>query len=477
MLTRRRALAILGAAGIGTGVFQRALAVKATEGPVTPQMIADAEWVAGIRLTAAQREAAVKRLNQYRESTKRIRAIDLDNAQRPGLVFAPLTGPASRPDPRGYQAVAAPTPVSPHSPHPLPRGRGRGWGEGAPARPRSDDDLAFASIRQLGSLLRSRKISSVELTKLYLARLRRYDPLLKCVVTFMDEVALRQAKRADRELAQGKDRGPLHGIPWGLKDIIAYPGYPTTWCAPQYRHRIINVKAAVAERLENAGAVLIAKLASNPFAGGGVEWYRGLTRNPWNPHQDAAGSSSGSGSAIAAGLVGFSIATDTGGSIIHPSIRCGTVGLRPTYGRVSRRRGEPKGVHGWPRVWAYGHLLSAVDYLKFSRLRAILMERFEKLMRTIDICLGNELTLHINLAGYPEIAFPRKFDKEHGFLVPRPQLMAGRAYDESTLLALADAYQRAIGLNERPPLEKFLAEKDQFLKDEKVPDEKKLYTD
>ena len=578
MLTRRRALAILGAAGIGTGVFQRALTAKAAEGPVSPQMVEDAEWVAGIRLTPAQREAAANHLNQYRESTTRIRAIELDNSQRPGLVFTPLTSPASRPDPRGYQVVASPMPVS-----------------RALARPNSDEDLAFASIRHIGALLRSRKISSVELTKLYLARLRRYDPLLKCVVTFMDEVALQQARRADRELAEGKDRGALHGIPWGLKDIIAYPGYPTTWCAPQYRNRVINVKAAVAERLENAGAVLIAKLATNPFAGGGVQWYRGLTRSPWNPHLDAAGSSSGSGSAIAAGLVGFSIATDTGGSIIHPSMRCGTVGMRPTYGRVSRygcmqlcwsldtvgpicrsaddcglvfatihgadprdavsvdrpyvwpssrdistirvgyspengkdddreelrvlrelgvklvpirktkllddygltfelieavvamesaatfdeltRRGEPKGVHGWPRYWAYGHLLSAVDYLKFSRLRAILMERLEKLMQTIDIYLGEELGLYTNLAGHPVLVFPKKFEKDQGFLVPRPQFMAGRAYDESTLLALADAYQRAIGLKERPPLEKFLAEKDQFLKDEKLPDENKLYTD
>jgi hypothetical protein len=211
MLTRRRALAILGAAGIGTGVFQRALAAKAAEGPISPQMIADTEWVAGIKLTAAQREAAANRLNEFRESTKRIRAIELDNSQRPGLNFAPLTSPASQPDPRGYQVVAAPKPISP-----------------APARPNSDEDLAFASIRHLGALLRSRKISSVELTKLYLARLHRYDPLLKCVVTFMDELALQQAKRVDRELAEGKDRGPLHGIPWGVKDIIAYPGYPTT---------------------------------------------------------------------------------------------------------------------------------------------------------------------------------------------------------------------------------------------------------
>ena len=141
------------------------------------------------------------------------------------------------------------------------------------------------------------------------------------------------------------------------------------------------------------------------------------------------------------------------------------------------RRGEPKGVHGWPRYWAYGHLLSAVDYLKFSRLRAILMERLEKLMQAIDIYFGDELALYTNLAGHPVLAFPRKFEKEHGFLVPRHQLMAGRAYDESTLLALADAYQRAIGLKERPPLEKFLADKEQFLKDEKLPDENKLYTD
>ncbi len=579
MLTRRQALTILGAAGIGTGTFQRALAAKVGGGPVSPEMVADAEWVAGIKLTRAQREAAARHLNKYRASLKRVRAIELDNSLHPGLIFRPLTGPDSLPDPRGYQAGRPPRPVS-----------------GEVVRPGSDEDVAFASIRHLGSLLRGRKISSAELTKLYLARLRRYDPLLKCVVTFMDEVALRQAKRADRELAEGKDRGALHGIPWGLKDIIAYPGYPTTWCAPQYRHRVLGVKAAVAERLETAGAVLVAKLATNPFAGGGVQWYRGLTRCPWNPRLDAAGSSSGSASATAAGLVGFSIGTDTGGSIIGPSMRCGAAGLRPTYGRVSRygcmqlcwsldtvgpicrsaddcglvlaathgadprdagsvdrryvwpssrdiktirvgcaaerlkdggreelrvlrelgvelvpvhktkllddygltydlaealvamesaasfdeltRRGEPKGVHGWPRYWAYGHLLSAVDYLKFCRLRAVYMERYEQFMRGFDVYLGHAGDeLYPNVAGYPLATFPARFEKVHDLLMPRPQLMAGRAYDESTVLALADAYQRAIGLKERPPLEKFLAEKDQFLKDEKLPDENKLYTD
>lgn len=244
MLTRRRALQILGTAGIGTSVFRRALAAKVVDGPISPQMVEEAEWIAGIELTQAQREAAVKRLNKHRKSLKRMRAIDLDNSQQSGLNFRPLTSRDSLPDPRGYQVVTAPKPI--------PR---------AATGPGSDEDVAFASIRQLASWLRGRKISSLELTRLYLARLRRYDPLLKCVVTFMDELALEQAKRADRELAQGQDRGPLQGIPWGVKDIIAYPGYPTTWCAPQYRHRVIDVKAAVAERLENAGAVLIAKLA------------------------------------------------------------------------------------------------------------------------------------------------------------------------------------------------------------------------
>jgi Asp-tRNA(Asn)/Glu-tRNA(Gln) amidotransferase A subunit family amidase len=577
MLTRRRALAVLGTAGIGTAVFRRALAAKAVEQPFTPQMVAEAEWVAGITLTPAQREAAVKSLNKFRAPMKRVRTIELDNAQRPGLLFRPLTTPASQPDPRGYQVMPPSKPAE------------------VASRPATDEDLAFSSVRHLGTLLRSRKISSVELTKLYLNRLRRYDPLLKCVVTLMDDLAIKQAKQADRELAAKKDRGPLHGIPWGVKDVIAYPGYPTTWCAPQYRHRTIDVKAAVAERLENAGAVLIAKLATNPFAGGGELWFRGLTRTPWNPRIGAAGSSSGSGSATAAGLVGFSIATDTAGSIVNPSMRCGAVGIRPSYGRVSRygsmqlcwsldtigpicrtaddcglvlsaihgadprdtasvdrpyvwpssrdlttirvgytpqtgtddareelrvlrklgvqlvptqssklledygltfeliegvvatesaasfdalvRHGEPKGVHGWTRYWAYGHLLSAVDYLKINQMGAILMQRLARLMQTIDVYLGFELSLYTNLAGHPVMVFPKKLEKEGEFLMPKPQMLVGRAYDESTLLALADAYQRAIGLKERPPFEKFLAEKDQILKDEKLPDETKLYTD
>jgi Asp-tRNA(Asn)/Glu-tRNA(Gln) amidotransferase A subunit family amidase len=589
MINRRRALTVLGAAGIGTAVFQRALAAKVDDGPVTREMVVDAEWVAGIKLTDAQRETAVNTLKWAREEVERVRAIELDNSLRPGISFAPLASPASLPDPRGYEVVKSLEPA-----------------DDSVLRPDSDEDLAFSSIRRLGALLRSRKISSVELTKFYLERLRRYDPLLKCVVTYMDELALEQAERADRELQAKKDRGPLHGIPWGIKDILAHPGYPTTWGVSQYRDRVIDVKAAVAERLEQAGAVLVAKLATNTLAGGSVLSYRGITRNPWNPRRDAGGSSSGSAVTAAAGLVGFSIGTETSSSLIVPSMLCGVVGLRPTYGRVSRygcmqlcwsldkigpicrnaddcglvlaaihgadprdaasvdrpyvwpssreistirvgyvanrgedeqsdelrvlrelgvtlvpvepphlkrdyglatnelqagvvaseaaaafedltRREEPKGVKGWPQYFLLGHFLTAVDYLKLNRMRAIIMQRFDKMMQAVDVYLCNEWSpdrdpddkwdWYGNLTGHPKVVFPKKFEAKDGFLLPKPQMMLGRVYDESTLLALAHACQRAIGLRQRPPLDQFLAQKDEILAGEEFPDENKYYTD
>jgi Asp-tRNA(Asn)/Glu-tRNA(Gln) amidotransferase A subunit family amidase len=589
MLSRRGALAVLGTAGIGTAVFQRALAATAGGGPVSPQMVADAEWVAGIKLTEPQREAVVNAFKWAPEDLEHVRAIELDNSVLPGLRFAPLASPAALPDPRGYEVKPSPAPGS----DPL-------------SRPDSDEELAFSSIRQLGNLLRNRQISSVELTKLYLERLRRYDPLLKCVVTYMDELALKQAERADQELRAKNDRGPLHGIPWGVKDILSYPGYPTTWGVGQYRDRVIDVKAAVAERLENAGAVLVAKLATNTLAGGSVLWYRGITRNPWNPRQDAAGSSSGPAVATAAGLVGFSIGTETTFSLLGPSIVCGAVGLRPTFGRVSRygcmqlcwsldkigpicrnaddcglvlaaihgadprdaasvdrqyvwpssrelstirvgyvakggedeqsddfrilrelgvklvpveppnlkkdyglvknelsaglvasesaaafedltRRGEPKGVKGWPQWFLLGHFQTAVDYLKLNRLRAIIMQRHDKMMQAVDVFLCDEWITGVapddrwdwygNLTGHPMIVFPKKFEAKDGLLLPKPQMMTGRVYDESTLLTLDHACQRAIGLKQRPPLDQFLAQKDEILAGEEFPDENKYYTD
>ena len=589
MLSRRSALAVLGTAGIGTTVFQRALAATAGGGPVSSQMVADAEWVAGIKLTDTQREAVVNAFKWAREDLEHVRPIELDNSLRPALRFTPFASPASLPDPRGYEVKTSPPPGS----DPL-------------SRPDSDQDLAFSSIQQLGKLLRNRKISSVDLTKVYLERIRRYDPLLKCVVTCMEELALKQAERADQELRAKNDRGPLHGIPWGIKDIFSYPGYPTTWGVSQYRDRVIDVKAAVAERLENAGAVLIAKLATNTLAGGSVLWYRGITRNPWNPRRDAGGSSSGSAAAVAAGLVGFSIGTETSASLVGPSIICGVVGLRPTYGRVSRygcmqlcwsldkigpicrnaddcglvlaaihgadprdaasvdrkyvwpssrelstirvgyiakggedkqrtdlrvlrelgvqlvpvgppnlkkdyglpknelqaglvaseaaaafedltRREEPKGVKGWPPYLLLGHFLTAVDYLRLNRLRAIVMQRFDKMMQAVDVYLCDEPNSgrdiddrwdwYGNMTGHPMIAFPKKFEATDGFLLPRPQMMIGRVYDESTLLTLGHACQRAIGLTQRPPLDMFLAQKDEILAGEELPDESKYYID
>lgn len=589
MLSRRRALAVLGTVGIGTTAFQRALAAAAQDGPVSSQMVSDAEWVAGIKLTDPQRETVVNVFKSAQKNAGLVRAVELDNSFAPGLRFAPFASPASLPDPRGYEVK---TPAA--------------TGSDSISRPGSEEDLAFSSIRQLGKLLRDRKISSVELTKSYLERLRRYDPLLKCVVTFMDDLALKQAERADRELRAGNDRGLLHGIPWGIKDICSYPGYPTTWGLSQYRNRVIDVKAAVAERLENAGAVLVAKLATNTLAGGSVLWYRGITRNPWNPRKDAGGSSSGSAAAVAAGLVGFSIGTETSGSLIGPSILCGVVGLRPTYGRVSRygcmqlcwsldkmgpicrsvddcglvlaaihgadprdaasvdrpyvwpssrdvstiragyvatgneeeqsdefrllrelgvklvpveppnlkkdfglprnelqvglvasesaaafedltRRGEPKGVKGWPSYFMLGHFLTAVDYLKLNRLRAIVMQRFDRMMQDIDVYICDQSNLgkdaddrwdwYGNMTGHPQIAIPKKFEAKDGFPMPKPQLMIGRVYDESTLLTLAHACERAIGLTERPPLDRFLAQKDEILAGEEFPDENKYYTD
>ena len=588
MLNRRSAFSILGTAGIGTAVFQRALAAKALDGPVSRDMVADAEWVAGIKLTDPQREVVVNAFKSAQADAEHVRLIELDNSLLPGLRFAPFASPAALPDPRGYEVKTSRAP-----------------GSDLLSRPDSDEDLAFSSIGQLGKLLRDRKISSVELTKLYLERLRRYDPLLKCVVTFMDDLALKQAERADQELRAKNDRGPLHGIPWGIKDILSYPGYPTTWGVGQFRDRIIDAKAAVAERLENVGAVLVAKLATNTLAGGSVLWYRGITRNPWNPRLDAGGSSSGSAVTSAAGLVGFSIGTETSFSLIGPSIRCGAVGLRPTFGRVSRygcmqlcwsldkigpicrnaddcglvlgaihgadprdagsvdrqyvwpssrelatirvgyvakggedgqrddlrvlrelgvklipveppnmkmdyglarnelqaglvasesaaafdyltRRGEPKGVKGWPRYFLLGHFLTAVDYLKLNRLRAIVMQRFDKMMQAVDVCLCEEWIpgdpeerwdWYANMTGHPMIALPKKFEAKDGFLLPKPLMMIGRVYDESTLLALAHACQRAIGLTQRPPLDQFLAQKDEILAGEEFPDEHKYYTD
>ena len=201
--------------------------------------------------------------------------------------------------------------------------------------PQKMEDIAFYTIPQLNSLIRQRKITSLELTQLYLKRLKEHDRTLFCVITLTEKLALSQARRADSLLEAGVYLGPLHGIPYGLKDLFSVKGYPTTWGSAPFKNQIIEETATVAKRLEDSGAVLVAKLVTGSLARGDV-WFGGKTRNPWDPKQGASGSSAGPGSATAAGLVGFSIGTETLGSITSPSTRNGITGLRPTYGRVSR---------------------------------------------------------------------------------------------------------------------------------------------
>ena len=310
---RRQALRVLSTLGIGTTVFHRALAQQASEATaVSREMIVEAEWVAGIELSEEQREMAAEALTGGQKALGPLREVKLAHGLSPSMVFQPL------PD----QVVDQRSDVS--------------FSESAALdRPPKAEDLAFLPVKELSALVRQRKVTSTELTSLYLQRLRRFDPLLKCVVTLTETSALEQATKADQEIAAGHYRGPLHGIPWGAKDLLAYPGYPTTWGAPQYRNQHIETKAAVISKLEAAGAVLVAKLTSGHYALGD-QWFGGRTRNPWNPKQGSSGSSAGSASTTAGGLVGFSLGTETMGSITSPSRRCGATGLRPSFGRVSR---------------------------------------------------------------------------------------------------------------------------------------------
>ncbi|MBM3297359.1 MAG: amidase, partial [Candidatus Aminicenantes bacterium] len=190
-------------------------------------------------------------------------------------------------------------------------------------------------VTKLAALLRARKITSTELTQLYLDRLKTYGPRLECVITLTEELALEQARRADAEISAGRYRGPLHGIPWGAKDLLSTKGIRTTWGAVPYKDRVFDEDATVVKKLEEAGAVLVAKLTLGELAWGDV-WYNGRTRNPWNLEEGSSGSSAGPAAAVAAGLVGFALGSETWGSIVSPSTRCGTTGLRPTFGLVSR---------------------------------------------------------------------------------------------------------------------------------------------
>lgn len=323
--TRRRILASLSAVGIGSLVFQRALADEAAKSlAVTKEQVEAAEWVAGITLSDDQRTALLNELKKVREDGEKIRAIPLDYETLPAVRFDP-----EMVDPDSARRSSAPRPwLRELVNEPAAASAGTSDAAGSP-------ELSWLSIRELGRRLRSGAITSVQLTEHSLAQLEKHNPKLNCVVTLTRDLALKQAERADKELATGMDRGPLHGIPWGAKDLISVAGYPTTWGAPQFKEQTLPTTAAVARKLEEAGAVLVAKLSLGALAMGD-QWFNGQTKNPWNSEQGSSGSSAGSASAVAAGLVPFAIGSETLGSIISPTRRCGVMGLRPTFGRVSR---------------------------------------------------------------------------------------------------------------------------------------------
>jgi Asp-tRNA(Asn)/Glu-tRNA(Gln) amidotransferase A subunit family amidase len=282
---------------------------------ITSELIEPAADLIGMKFTKRERKQMRKALREQRKHAEKIRAVPLDNVTPMGLLF----------DPRMVQPVRVKKIPRRYAMSPQPE----------VTRPDNLEELAFAPLTQLSELIRTRQITSLELTQMYLDRLKRYDPALLCVVTLTEDLAMQQAERADAEIAKGKIRSPLHGIPYGAKDLLATKGYPTTWGAEPYQHQVIEQNATVIERLEAAGAVLIAKLTLGALAYGDI-WFGGTTKNPWNLEEGSSGSSTGSAAATAGGLVGFAIGTETLGSIVSPSTRCGTTGLRPTFGRVSR---------------------------------------------------------------------------------------------------------------------------------------------
>ena len=323
-LDRRKFLAACSQAGIASALLPGVLYTLAAQAQdaakpaepfkVTEEMLDQAAALAGVPLTAEQKKMMLGRLAGQRESYDAIRKLKLPNSVAPAFVFDPLP-PGAKVDTAKKE----------------PR-----WSEAAGIAVSANvEDLAFASVRELAELVRTRKVSSLALTQMYLARLKRYDSKLHFVVNLTEERALAQAKAADAEIAAGRHRGLLHGIPWGGKDLLAVKGYPTTWGAGGFEKQSFDEDATVVERLDAAGAVLVAKLTLGALAMGD-KWFGGKTRNPWNPEQGSSGSSAGSASAVSAGCVAFAIGSETLGSISSPSTRCGDTGLRPTFGFVPR---------------------------------------------------------------------------------------------------------------------------------------------
>ena len=318
MLDRRRFLLTCSGMGFGSTLLPGVLwAIADGKTEITEGMIEQAQTIADVTIPPEYRQMMLESLNGHVEDFAEISKLRIPNSVAPALLFDPLL-PAAR-----FETEKRPMRIS----APAAIGTGR--------VPGNLEDLCFHSARDLGELVRSKKVSSLALTEMYLERLKRYDPQLHFVITLTEDRAVAKAKEADREIASGRYRGPLHGLPWGAKDLLAVAGYPTTWGAGGFEEQTFGEDAAVVKRLDAVGAVLLAKLSLGALAMDD-RWFGGKTRNPWNPAQGSSGSSAGSASATAAGCVAFAIGSETLGSISSPSTRCGATGLRPTFGLVPR---------------------------------------------------------------------------------------------------------------------------------------------
>jgi len=519
-----------------------------------PDSLAIAADILGLSFTESELDSMSDGVKRTTQGIKALQDYELPNRVSPALVFDPR--------PTGFKIEEKQQAINFDIPKNV-------------KLPKDRDDLAFYSVAQLSALIKSKQISSVELTRFFIERLKKYGDTLKCVITITEDLALEQASKADQQIASGNYKGPLHGIPYAVKDLLAVEGYKTTWGAMPYKDQQIEGTATVVEKLDNAGAVLLAKLTLGALAMGDI-WYGGVTKNPWNLEQGSSGSSAGSASATAAGLAPFTLGTETLGSIVSPSTRCGVTGLRPTFGRVSKHgamalswsmdkigpitrsaedaalvfeviRGSdnkdlsvvdapfnydaeeninefkvayfkdlfeadysnkkndslsllefrklgvepvaielPEGMPfrslliilssesagafdlltrsnqddlmvnqrkgAWPNYFRTARFVSAVDYVNANRVRSVLIEKMNNLLKDYDAVLtpsfgGSQLVI-TNLTGHPCVVFPNGFNEEGS---PTSFSIIGNLYDEAKLLRLAKAYQEATQHDDKHP--------------------------
>ncbi len=314
--SRRRFLAYFSSIGLSGTLLPGALWAQAQQAgaqQITAEILKSSLAMAGLSFTEEDQRAMLQGVNQNLTRYEEVRKLNIPNNVSPPFYFSAIVP--------GMKVNRVREPFRMSTP--------------SVKRPANLEDVAFWPVTQLAQLIKSKQVTSTELTRMYLARLHKHNEKLNCVVTFLDDVALAQSKQADAEIAAGRYKGPLHGIPWGAKDIMAVKGYKTTWGSDAYKDQMFDEESSVVEMLRDAGAVLLAKLATGELAQGD-RWFGGQTKNPWNPADGSSGSSAGPASATAGGLAAFAIGTETSGSILSPSGRCGVTGLRPTFGRVSR---------------------------------------------------------------------------------------------------------------------------------------------